>query len=219
MRLKLRKHKSRGKAAQNAKIFFQPTDVQLQRYNQQVHSQFIFKTGTLDEKLSNCCRFVSQMHKAALEIFDEKHVVQNRDYFSRYTWHLINQRQIARHRRDTQAEQVLNREIKKSAKRDKIQWRINKLEDLTDIKNSWKHIKYEKRDYMPKFYDIKDIRGNRVPLSKKADAIAEYLFEKQWGPTSPSPPPENARENVFPTPYLSLLETSLQMKLETRSPN
>ena len=205
MRLKLRKHKSRGKAAQNAKRFFQPTDAQLQRYNQQVHSQFIFKTGTLDEKLSNCCRFVSQLHKAALEIFDEKHVVQNRDYLSRYTWHLINQRQIARQRRDTQAEQVLNREIKKSAKRDKIQWRINKLEDLTDIKNSWKHIKYEKRDYMPKFYDIKDIRGNRVPLSKKADAIAEYLFEKQWGPTNPSPPPENARENVFshPLPFFT----------------
>ena len=102
-----------------------------------------------------------------VEIFGEKHVVQNRDYLSRYTWHLINQRQIARQRRDTQAEQVLNREIKKSAKRDKIQWRISKLEDLTDIKNSWKHIKYETREYTPKFYDIKDIRGNRVPLSKK----------------------------------------------------
>ena len=58
---------------------------------------------------------------------------------------------------------------------------------------------------MPKFYDIKDIRGNRVPLSKKADAIAEYLFEKQCGPTSPSPPPENARENVFshPLPFFT----------------
>ena len=132
-----------------------------------MHSQFIFKTGTSDEKLSNCGRFASQMQKAALEIFYEKHVVQNRDYLSRYNWHLINQRQNARQRRDTQAEQVLNREIKKSAKRDKIQWRISKLEDLTDINNSWKHIKYETREYTPKFYDIKDIRGNRVPLSKK----------------------------------------------------
>lgn len=120
IRLKLREHKPKGKAAQNAKRFFQPTDVQLQRYNQRIHSQFIFKTDTIDEKLSNCCRLASQMQKAALEIFDEKHVVQNRDYLSRYTCYLVNQRQIARQRSDTQAEQVLNREIKKNAK-NKIQ--------------------------------------------------------------------------------------------------
>ena len=71
--------------------------------------------------------------------------------------HLITQRQIARQRRDTQAKQVLNREIKNSAKRDTIQWRINQLEDLTDINNSWKHIRYEKREYTPKFYDINEI--------------------------------------------------------------
>ena len=116
IRLKLREHKPKGKAAQNAKKI-QPTDVQLQRYHQRIHSQFIFKTDTIDEKLSNCCRLASQMRKAALEIFDEKHVVQNRDYLSRYTWHLVNQRQIARQRSDTQAEQVLNREIKKNAKK------------------------------------------------------------------------------------------------------
>ena len=40
---------------------------------------------------------------------------------------------------------------------------------------------------------------------KKQDVIAEYLFEKQWGSTSPSPPPENARENVFshPLPFFT----------------
>ena len=43
---------------------------------------------------------------------------------------------------------------------------------------------------------MKDIRGNRVPLSKKADAIAEYLFEKQWGPM-PNPPPLDHQRNII----------------------
>ena len=50
---------------------------------------------------------------------------------------------------------------------------------------------------MPRFYDLKDVQGNRVPISKKVDALAEYLFEKQWGPMTTAPPADPLRNNLF----------------------
>ena len=46
-------------------------------------------------------------------------------------------------------------------------WRTDKLADLTDTKNAWKQIRFEKQAFTPRFYGLEDIRGNRVPISKK----------------------------------------------------
>ena len=100
-------------------------------------------------------------------------------------------------RHDYHIENLLNREIKKHARKDKMTWRTNKLADLTDIKMAWKLIRFEKQTFTPRFYDLKGIRGNRVPISKKADAMAEYLFEKQWGPMTTAPPADPLRQNLF----------------------
>ena len=60
-------------------------------------------------------------------------------------------------------------------------WRTDKLADLAHTKNVWKQIKFEKQTFSPRFYDLKDIRGNRVPISKKTDAMVEYLFKSNGG--------------------------------------
>ena len=138
------------------------------------------------------------MKEAAQSHFQAKSSRQNREYLSGHTWQLIQSRQEARVRTDYQTENLLNREIKKHAWKDKISWRTDKLADLTDTKNAWKQIRFEKQAFTPRFYDLKDIRGNRVPISKKADAMAEhYLFEKQWGPMTTSPPADPSRNNLF----------------------
>jgi len=80
-------------------------------------------------------------------------------------------------RSDYQTENLLNREIKKHVRKDKMTWRTDKLADLAHTKNVWKQIKFEKQTFSPRFYDLKDIRGNRVPISKKTDAMVEYLFK------------------------------------------
>ena len=36
-----------------------------------------------------------------------------------------------------------------------------------------------------------------MPISKKVDALAEYLFEKQWGPMTTAPPADPSRDNLF----------------------
>ena len=116
------------------------------------------------------------MVQAAHLSFQTKSPRQNRDYLSGQTWQLIQQRQSMRDQRDVRAELRLNWEIKKSARRDKLSWKRSNLEDLTDTRKAWKTIRFEKQTFSPKYFAMKDIRGNRVPLSKKADAIAEYLF-------------------------------------------
>ena len=87
---------------------------------------------------------------------------------------MIEDRQRARENNQMEEEKRLNREIAKNARKDKQQWKIQKLSNLTDPKECWKQIKYEKSDFTPNFYSIKDIRGNHVPTSEKANAIAEY---------------------------------------------
>ena len=44
---------------------------------------------------------------------------------------------------------------------------------------------------------MKDISGNRVPNSQKADAIAEYLHCKQWGPKQNPVPANNQKPQIL----------------------
>lgn len=89
-------------------------------------------------------------------------------------------------------EKTLNAEIKKQAKADKTAWKIQQLETFTDTRQAWKEIRTTKHNYSPSFHKMKDIRGNRVAMTQKVHAIAEYLFEKQWGPKD-SPPPRRVK--------------------------
>ena len=54
-------------------------------------------------------------------------------------------------------------------------------------KDKWFGIKRIKKKYQPKPYTRKDIRGDIVPLSKQAEAAAEYLEQIQWGATETNP--------------------------------
>ena len=87
----------------------------------------------------------------------------------------------------TQEEKLLNRDIARQARKDKQAWKIERLQDLTDTRESWRNIKLEKKPFVPNFYNMKDIYGRRVPMHQKARASAQYLHERQWAPNqSPS---------------------------------
>ena len=82
--------------------------------------------------------FVKAMTEGTEKELQEIHPLQNRDYISANTWDLIEQRQKAREEENQEEEDKLNKEIKKSARKDKLKWRTDKLEDLTDLRSSWK---------------------------------------------------------------------------------
>jgi len=137
---------------------------------------------------------ITQAAEECLTPIDEK---QNTEYISSETWTLIKERETARIRGDVEEEQRLNKAIKKAARQDKKQWRIQKLEEWSDPRSNWKHLKREKAEFKPNFYGMKDLEGNRVPLNKKAEALAEYLSKQQWGTRTDAIPIDPDRPKII----------------------
>ena len=137
------------------------------------------------------------MKKAAENTLPQKHKSQNQPYISEVTWRLIEDRQQARNEGNMAEEHRLNKDIAKQAKHDKQNWKVQKLGDLTDRRECWKNIRFEKSTFTPNFYSMKDISGNRVPNSQKTDAIAEYLHCKQWGPKQNPVPANNQKPQIL----------------------
>ena len=69
----------------------------------------------------------------------------------------------------------MNREIVKQARCDKQKWTLERLEDLTDVRTSWRNIQFEKKAFTPNFYNMKDIHGRQAPINKKAHALVQNL--------------------------------------------
>ena len=158
-----------------------PSDAQKLNFNQWIRSHLPVAEGSSVAalKLSD---FVSLFKHAAEATLTKQDRSQNHGYLSEHTWQLIQERQISREQNQVMEEKRLNREISRSAKNDRQTWKTQRLGDLTNPRECWKAIKFEKSNFMPNFYNLKDIRGNRVPNSEKANAIAEYLHEVHWKP-------------------------------------
>ena len=129
--------------------FHQPTESQKQQYNDAI--RHCFNASAESQHIHGVAKFVQTMKQAAERILPRKNKAINRSYISGTTWNLIEERQKARENGDCVEESRLNKEVSKSAKRDKQQWKLNKLEDLTDCRECWKNIKFEKSNFTPEF--------------------------------------------------------------------
>ena len=185
IRIKLKQQNPSGRG--RITRYHPPNDTQVEDYNLRIRQHFYLQSDVATQSC-NTGNLVTSMKQAAEIAFYRKHHSQTHSYISQHTWQMIEDRQRARENNQLEEEKRLNREIAKNARKDKQQWKIQKLSNLTDSKECWKQIKYEKSDFTPNFYSIKDIRGNHVPTSEKANAIAEYLHSKQWGPRGNSMP-------------------------------
>ena len=194
IRLKLTQQKPLKK--DTATRYHPPKDNQVETYNCKIRQIFSFQSAEATQA-HNTANFVTSMKQAAETAFCRKNRNQIRNYISQHTWQLIENRQRARDNNLTEEEKRLNREITKNAKHDKQQWKLQKFNDLTDPKECWKQIKHEKSTFTPNYYSMKDIRGNRVPNSEKANAIAEYLHSKQWGPKENSSPLNPNKQKIL----------------------
>ena len=194
LRLKLRAGSIAPRQA--AKRYHSPSDSQKQNYNDRIRAYFTLENDT-PERLVNATNFILAMKKAAENTLPQKHKSQNQPYISEVIWRLIEDRQQARNKGNMAEEHRLNKNIAKQAKHDKQNWTVQKLGDLTDRRECWKNIRFEKSTFTPNFYSMKDISGNRIPNSQKADAIAEYLHCKQWGPKQNPVPANNQKPQIL----------------------
>ena len=173
-----------------------PTDQEKQKYND--HIRNIFNPEHIGQGQNhNCSKFVFSMKVAASNFFKKKDKKAVKPYISAETWQLLEDRQLARNHGRTEKEKTINREIVKQARCGKRKWTLERLQDLTDVKTSWRNVKFEKKAFTPNFYTMKDIHGNQVPIDKKAHALAQYLYNKQWKPIPNPRPVEVQRRQII----------------------
>ena len=122
---------------------------------------------------------------------------QKHSYISGSTWDKIQERQTCREEGDIEKEKSLAKDIKSSAAKDKKHITINSLQRGISLKETWEGVKNLKRKHVPNFNKQFDIRGNRIPLCKRADATAEYLSEVQWNNSNNTLPKTNPSKVII----------------------
>jgi len=101
-------------------------------------NQYLDKMPTLDAKFEHR---VEILKKAAETNLSEIDKAQKQPYISENNWNLIKQRDEARKRGQHEFEQTLNKIIKKEAKKNKQQFKINKLQKGISVKENGKALK------------------------------------------------------------------------------
>ena len=82
-------------------------------------------------------------------------------------------------------------------KEDKLEYKLEQLEEINQQGHSWKGIKTLKSKFSPKFCKFKDKDGTRIPVERYAEKAAEYLDEVQWKKATDLPEPK-PRCSLFP---------------------
>ena len=170
--------------------YHKPSAEQLDAYNTVIRNNFHL-IQDVARCHNNCSIFIETMKAAARTTLSKKSKEQKREYLTASTWNLIEERQNARNHGNTAEENRLNRDIARQARKEQRQFRIQCLEDLSDTRKCWQHIKMERKTFTPNFYSMKDIHGNRTPIENRANSLANYLYSKHWSPIEHPPALEN----------------------------
>ena len=103
---------------------------------------------------------------------------KKKPYISKETRHLIEERNDKHKKGATETEiKQLTRNISKAAAKDKQEYLIEQFNENPKDNNKkelWKSVKGLKRKFVPEYIKINSKEGNYVPLTKRAEAIADY---------------------------------------------
>ena len=117
----------------------------------------------------------SSVAAALLQYVPVESTKVNKPWISSRTLDLLNQRREARVNGNWNVEKQLQKEVKKSAKKDRSNW----LEDLASS-GDWKSIKKLRRGRIVKQGRLKNTDGEFVSSELRAETLAEHLEKVQW---------------------------------------
>ena len=128
------------------------------------------------------------MSQAADTNLDEELSIKKKPYITKKAWDQIEYRnELCKHRDSKEKIKQLSRDIAKDAAQDRKQSIIEQFNENPSDENKkhlWKSVKDQKRKFSPQFIKMKNKEGNHVPLTKRAEAIAEYLEQDHWNNTT-----------------------------------
>ena len=168
---------TKKKKGYKCKRFLKPGAESWNNYNRHVKEHVGHNGLTLGS-------FTTAVLQAANEQLEEEPFEKKKDYISKQTWDKIEERNRL-FKKDTRNEEVkkINREIAKDAKVDKRQHTIEQFNENPLDKNEkslWKAVKGLKKKFQPKYVQMKSQDGKHVPLTKRAETIAQYLEQEHW---------------------------------------
>jgi len=126
-------------------------------------------------------RYVNTMESKKLQV--KKH------YLSKETWELINWYWVAGKNMEDDVAKEWKKQIKKLVRRDKKKKGLEGVQEAMNMKQRWRGMKYWTANYSDKVYARKDKDGNRCELGQRAEAMADYLDQVQWGWHQPTTQP------------------------------
>jgi hypothetical protein len=108
-----------------------------------------------------------------------------------------------------QEAQRLTKEFRKSKKQDKTTWILDTMRANLDLRDRWLGIRRLRKGYQAKPYQIHDMHGRPVPLTKRAEAAADYLEHSHWH-SAPGPPHTHRASPLLPPSTYNLGPLTLE---------
>jgi len=161
--------------------YWKPTQEQAEAYNEEVRrrtAEWRQQQNNEDEDKmeiwTNICK------EAAAETLTKKDPKIKKPYISKETWDLMERRVKEVELGNTETAEGLTTMIQKQCRRDKLKWRLERLEESDQHGYKWEELKTMKKKFTPQFAKLKDNEGKHIPVAKYAEKTAQYLDTKQW---------------------------------------
>ena len=113
----------------------------------------------------------------AEEALPKRHIQARKKWISQRTLDLISQRTCARQANNYDLERTLQRRVRQSVRRDKIDWIDSVIAD-----GSWDQLRTAFKAKAPAQGRLCDSNGHFVSSERRADTLADFFEHSQWGP-------------------------------------
>jgi len=157
--------------------YSKPSTDQWVRYNQECH-KFLSSDQVCFQTL------VQGILQAAAGALEKVPPGKKKTYITKNTWDKIEKRnQCRRNGAPTNQIRSLNKEIAKSARLDRRNHLIEQFNENPNDPNKtglWRAVRQLKIKFIPQYVQMKNGAGERVPLTSRAETIAEYLETNHW---------------------------------------
>ena len=157
--------------------YSKPNPEQWAKFNQECH-RFLSKDHLCFQRL------VEGILQAAASTLEKVPPEKKKPYITRNTWNKIEKRNLQRKNGAPVNEiRSLNKEISKLARldgRNHLLEQFNENPNDPSKKGLWKAVKQLQTRFTPQYVQMKNESGERVPITARAQTIAEYLEAKHW---------------------------------------
>ena len=127
---------------------------------------------------------LTRLKKQQKKHLDEVSPEQKKEHISQNTWHKIEERdRMTKDKAPSEDIKRLSKEITKYSKQDKHHQLLEQFNENPTDRNKvrlWKSVIGLKKKFSPQFVRMKNLEGKHVPLTRRAEAIAEYLDKERW---------------------------------------